>query len=198
MIRNFAKEGHCVVYMTSKKLIQQKLWRNIKIWAVVISGYFDYEKLLFQFTFKTVLNFSNTLLIRKINSLHKNPLPAFSSSSASLPLQTQDLVILVISGTEWHIGDSVLDPLSFVDFAVDWGCMAFLHCGWTPAGYVLSVTDPQKLCHIASHQSQTGQGNLPVACSGFIQHMLPRVHLVSEEPGRAREEGRRENSFPIH
>lgn len=95
--------------------------------------------------------------------------------------------------------DSVLVLSSSVGFAVDWGCMAFLQCGWTPAEYVLNVTDPQKLCHFdASHQSQARQGNLPVACSGFIQHMLLRVHLVSEELGRAREEGRRENSSPIH
>jgi len=81
---------------------------------------------------------------------------------------------------------------SFVDFAVDWDCMAFLQCGWTPAQYILIVTDPQKLCHIASHQSQTGQGNLPVACSGFAQHMLLRVHLVSENwKGLGKKEGER-------
>lgn len=136
MIRNFAKEGHCVVYMTSKKLIQQKLWRNIKIWAVIISGYFDYKKLLFQFTFKIVLNFSNTLLIRKINSLHKNPLPPFSSASASLPLPTQDLVILVISGTEWYIVGSVLDPL----------LLCWFGCGLGLYGLSPVWMDPCRIC----------------------------------------------------
>ena len=32
----------------------------------------------------------------------------------------------------------------------------------------------------------------------LIQHMLLRVRLVSEELGRAKEERRRENRFPIH
>ena len=165
---------------------------------MLISGYFDYEK-LFQFIFKIVLNFSNMLLIRKINSLNKNPLLPFSSSSASLPLQTQDLVILVISGTEWCIVGSVPDPLFFC-----WFC-----CGLGLHGLPPLWIDPCRICSQCHWSTKTlphcfsskpnGAGQLASGiCSGFIQHMLLRVRLVSEELGRAKEERRRENRFPIH
>lgn len=136
----------------------------------------------------------------KINALDQNLFPPFHSSSASLPLRTQILLILVITGTGWPIVDFVFDPPVFLCWFCYWLWTVIVWLSSKMDGALqegsFDGTDPQTPCHTAYHHSRTGQGTSPAGTLTLNSACFAESSCCFKGAGRAGEmERRRERGY---